>query len=71
MVSTHYPRPISLPGRELQVMARFGALIGAWLGPLLAAAQPAPGRHERRNGHSVAGQDGGMLHPRRVPDQPA
>jgi hypothetical protein len=35
MISTHYPRPISPPGRELQIMARFGALIGAWLGPLL------------------------------------
>lgn len=66
MVSTHYPRPVSLPGRELQIMARFGALIGAWLGPLLDAAQPAPGPQDRRNGHLPAGQDGGMLHPRRL-----
>jgi hypothetical protein len=70
MVSTHYPGPVSLPGRELQIMARFGALIGAWLGPLLDAAQQAPRRHERRNGHLAAGQDGGMPHLRRVPDQP-
>jgi hypothetical protein len=44
MVSTHYPRPVSLPARDLQVMARFGALTGAWLGPLLDAAQPALAR---------------------------
>ena len=49
MVSTHYPRPLSLPGRELQTMARFGTLIGAWLGPLLDAVQPAPGPLDRRN----------------------
>jgi len=50
MLSTHYPRAVSLPGRELQIMARFGTLIGAWLGPLLDAVQPAPGPLDRRNG---------------------
>lgn len=44
MVSTHYPRPISLPDSELQIMARIGSLIGAWLDPQLEAAQPAPSR---------------------------
>jgi hypothetical protein len=58
MVSTHYPRPLSLPGRELQIMARFGTLIGTSLGLLLNAAQPAPGPLDRRNGHLAAGQDG-------------
>ena len=71
MVSTHYPRPVSLPGRELQIMARFGALIGAWLGPLLDAGQPAPGPLDQRNGHLATEQNGGMLHLRRVSDQPA
>jgi hypothetical protein len=71
MVSTHYARPVCLPGRELQVMARFGTLIGAWLGPLLEAAQPPPAPPGRRNGHRAAGQDGGMPHLRRVSDQPA
>ena len=71
MVSTHYPRPVSLPGRELQIMARFGTLIGAWLGPLLDAGQPAPGPLDQRNGHLATEQNGGMLHLRRVSDQPA
>jgi hypothetical protein len=71
MVSTHYPRPISLPGRDLQIMTRFGTLIGAWLGPLLDADQPAPEPLDRRNRQLAAEQDGGMLHLRRAADQPA
>jgi len=63
MISTHYPRPVRLPGRELQIMARFGALAGAWLGPLLEPARPAPGPPGRRNGHLATGQDGGVPHP--------
>jgi GAF domain-containing protein len=35
MVSTHYPRPVVLPGRELAIMRRLGPLIGEQLGTLL------------------------------------
>ena len=47
VLSTHYARAGQLPGRELEIMARFGTLIGGWLGPLLGpgapGSAPAPG----------------------------
>ena len=71
MVSTHYPRPISLPGPELQIMARAGTLIGTWLGPLLNTAQPVPDLLDRRSRQRAAEHDGSTLHPRCVLDRPA
>jgi hypothetical protein len=35
MLSTLYPHPVMLPVRELQIMTRFGALFGEWLGSTL------------------------------------
>lgn len=35
MLSTHYPRPVALPDRELRIIGRFGALIGERLQTLL------------------------------------
>jgi GAF domain-containing protein len=39
MLSTHYPRPTTLPRRDLQVISRFGALAGESLSALLNGAQ--------------------------------
>ena len=54
MISTHYPRRVSLPRRELHIMARFGALIGTWLSPLLNAAQSAPEPQDQRDARPAA-----------------
>jgi hypothetical protein len=35
MLSTHYPRPTSLPGRDLKIIGRFGALVAGRLSTLL------------------------------------
>jgi len=39
MLSTHYPRPITLPRSDLQIVSRFGALVGESLSTLLNGAQ--------------------------------
>src|SRR5262249_44783945 len=39
MLSTHYPRPTTLPRRDLQIVSRFGALAGESLSTLLNGAQ--------------------------------
>jgi len=39
MLSTHYPRPTTLPHRDLQIISHFGALVGESLSPLLNGAQ--------------------------------
>jgi len=39
MLSTHYPKPTTLPRRDLQIVSRFGALVGESLGTLLNGAQ--------------------------------
>jgi hypothetical protein len=39
MLSTHYPRPTTPPRRDLQIVSRFGALVGESLSTLLNGAQ--------------------------------
>jgi len=39
MLSTHYPRPAAPPPRDLQIVSRFGALVGESLSTLLDGAQ--------------------------------
>jgi GAF domain-containing protein len=39
MLSTHYPRPTTLPHRDLQIISRFGAQAGESLSTLLNGAQ--------------------------------
>jgi hypothetical protein len=39
MLSTHYPRPTTPPRGDLQIVSRFGALVGENLSTLLNAAQ--------------------------------
>jgi ANTAR domain/GAF domain len=39
MLSTHYPRPTTPPHRDLQIISRFGALVGESLSPLLNGVQ--------------------------------
>jgi ANTAR domain-containing protein/GAF domain-containing protein len=39
MLSTHYPRPTAPPRRDLQIVSRFGALVGESLSTLLDGAQ--------------------------------
>src|SRR5215467_2948312 len=39
MLSTHYPRPTTPPRRDLQIVSRFGALVGDSLSTLLNGAQ--------------------------------
>src|SRR5262244_2993502 len=39
MLSTHYPRPTAPPCRDLQIVSRFGALVGESLSTLLNGSQ--------------------------------
>jgi GAF domain-containing protein len=39
MLSTHYPRPTTPPRRDLQIVSRFGALVGESLSTLLNGAR--------------------------------
>jgi len=39
MLSTHYPRPTTLPRRDLQIVSRFGALVGEGLSTLINGTQ--------------------------------
>jgi hypothetical protein len=39
IVSTHYPRPITPPRHDLEIISRFGALVGESLSTLLNGAQ--------------------------------
>ena len=55
MLSTHYPRPTIPPRRDLQIVSRFGALVGESLSRLLNEAQadgflPHSGPATRRSG---------------------
>lgn len=43
MLSTHYPRPVALPDRELRIIGQFGALIGERLCTLLDMEGRSPG----------------------------
>jgi len=57
MLSTHYPRPTTLPRRDLQTVSSFGALVGESLSTLLNGAQaegfmPHSGPATRRSGLS-------------------
>jgi len=55
MLSTHYPRPTIPPRHDLQIVSRFGALVGESLSTLLNEAQadgflPHSGTATRRSG---------------------
>jgi len=39
MLSTHYPRPTTPPRGDLQIVSRFGALVGESLSTLVNGAQ--------------------------------